>query len=744
MPGVKREMKKLDRAKSHLDLAFLGGKPAFENVLHVGCPNIGDRDRLLNRINDILDRRWLTNDGCYVKEFEERIKKLVGVKHCVAVCNGTVALEIAIRALDLSGEVIVPSMTALATVHALTWQGIKPIFCDIDSETLCVDPKKVEELITERTTGILAVHLFGRPCHVKALETIAKSHRLKLLFDAAHAFGCSSNGKMIGGFGDAETLSFHATKFLNTLEGGAVVTNDNESAEKIRLMRNFGYSDSDHVVHIGINGKMNEVSAAMGLTSLERMKEIIEVNRRNYLEYRRELGALPGVKVMDYNETERCNYQYVVLEIDRALAGIDRDALLEVLQAEHVLARRYFHPGCHRVYPYQSLARDQDCKLRVTEEKSERLLQLPTGTSVGPLEVRKICALIGRALVNAEAIKTFLECKTMLQKKSIAFQKTITSPMVSIVTPTYNRPAYLPRAIESVVNQTYQDWELIVVDDGCPTDDIRKVVNAYLARDRRIHYVRRTNGSWYRARNTGIENARGKYVAFIDDDDEWRPEKLERQVDFMESHPEVGLSYTLLQVYRARNGKAEPTKIFPQFLASKFQELFNVFIPTTCVMIRKSCLDQIDWFNPEFPICADFDFWLRFAQQWPIAPMENILASTVMDDRDHGGQDEVSVRKDAIRVLRALRLNGRYTQYGGLVKSQIAARFYILGRLLIDQGNYMEAAKYFVQALFEDPLVGLVIRRPEEQGFFPLLRRVAKSYVAAPVCLVKGLHYGRR
>ena len=599
-------------------------------------------------------------------------------------------------------------------------------------------------MITERTTGILAVHLFGRPCDVKALEKIAKLHGLKLLFDAAHAFGCSASGKMIGGFGNAETLSFHATKFLNSFEGGAVVTNDDELAQKIRLMRNFGYSDSDHVVSIGTNGKMSEVSAAMGITSLEHMDEIIEANKRNYLQYRKELSDLPGIKVMNYDETEQCNYQYIVLEINRSIAGIDRDALLEVLRAENVLARRYFHPGCHRVDPYRSLALVQGCKLPVTEEKSERLLQLPTGTAIGSVEARKICDLIGRAIANAEAIKTFLGCKAMPRKGVTTFHEIATSPMVSIVTPTYNRPTYLSRAIESVVNQTYRNWELIIVDDGCPTDDIRKVASTYSARDRRIHYVRRENGSWYRARNTGIEKARGKYVAFIDDDDEWRPEKLERQVDFMESHPGVGLSYTLFQIYRARDSKVGPTKIFPQFLASEFQDFFNAFIPTTCVMIRKSCLEQIDWFNPEFPICGDFDFWLRFAQHWPIRPIQSVLASTVMDDRDHGGQDQVSVCKDAIRVLRALRLDGKYARCGRLVKQQIARRFYHLGRLFIDQENYLKAAEYFAQALFEYPLVGVVVRGSGEQGFFALLKRVAKSYVAVPVCLVRSLRYGRR
>ena len=213
--------------KSQLEeLAIFEGVPAFNKTLHVGQPNIGNRAQLLERINDILDRRWLTNDGPYVQEFERKIAKLVGVKHCLAICNATVALEIAVRAAGLSGEVIVPSMTFIATAHCLQWQEITPVFCDIDPKTHNIDPAKIERLITPRTSGILGVHLWGRACNIEALSEISRQYGLKLLFDAAHAFGCGYQGKMIGGFGNAEIFSFHATKFFNTLEGGAVVTND--------------------------------------------------------------------------------------------------------------------------------------------------------------------------------------------------------------------------------------------------------------------------------------------------------------------------------------------------------------------------------------------------------------------------------------------------------------------------------------------------------------------------------------
>jgi len=263
------------------DLAIFGGQPAFATPLHVGAPNLGSRDRLYQRIDEILDRRWFTNHGPCVQDFEHRLSESMGVRHCIATCNGTVALQIAIRALGLTGEVIVPSFTFIATAHALQWQSVDPVFCDIDPATHNVDPEQVAEMITPRTTGILAVHLWGRPCDTQALAKVASRHHLRLLYDASHAFGCSHQGRMIGGFGDAEVLSFHATKFVNTFEGGAIVTEDDELADKARLMSNFGFTGYDQVVHIGSNGKMSEVCAAMGLTSLESMQEFIEVNSAN-------------------------------------------------------------------------------------------------------------------------------------------------------------------------------------------------------------------------------------------------------------------------------------------------------------------------------------------------------------------------------------------------------------------------------------------------------------------------------
>jgi len=392
--------------KSHVEeLAIFGGPPVFPYKLHVGRPNIGERSALLDRINDILDRRWLTNDGPCLQQFEKHICELIGVKHCVAVCNATIGLEILAKAIGLSGEVIVPSFTFAATAHALRWVGITPVFCDIDRATHNIDPRQAEEFISARTSGIIGVHLWGRPCNMDALVDLTQRHGLTLLFDSAHAFGCSYKGRMIGGFGDAEIFSFHATKFINTFEGGAVVTNKDELAAKLRLMRNFGFVGLDTVACLGTNGKMNEVCAAMGLNSVASMDTFIEINRRHYDRYRRQMAIVPGISLALYDEGEKNNYQYIVLEIEEENAGVSRDILEKILWAENVLARRYFHPGCHSMEPYRTEQPTASAHLPNTQWLVERIICLPTGSAVTSNDVASICALVSFVIENAAAVQ---------------------------------------------------------------------------------------------------------------------------------------------------------------------------------------------------------------------------------------------------------------------------------------------------------------------------------------------------
>jgi dTDP-4-amino-4,6-dideoxygalactose transaminase len=388
------------------DLALFGGMPLFDETLHVGRPNIGDRGKFLERVNAMFDQRRLTNNGPFMRELEQRLAALLGVKHCISICNATVALEITARALGLRGEVILPSFTFVASAHALQWQEITPVFCDVDPVTHNIDPQEIERLITPHTSGILGVHVWGRACDVESLTAIARKHNLKLMFDAAHAFACTHQGQMIGGFGDAEVFSFHATKFFNSFEGGAVTTNNDELAARLRGMRNFGFAGLDHVVDIGTNGKMSEISAAMGLTSLESLDEFVRVNYENYLAYCRGLEGISGVQLIRYTEKEKNNYQYIVIEVDERATGLSRDLLVTILHAENILARRYFYPGCHQMKPYLALYSSGASALPETERLVLRVIQLPTGTAVSELDVARICDLVRFIVAHGEKITT--------------------------------------------------------------------------------------------------------------------------------------------------------------------------------------------------------------------------------------------------------------------------------------------------------------------------------------------------
>ena len=391
--------------KKNIDeLAIMGGPSLFPNKLHVGRPNIGDIKTFHGRVDKIFENVWLTNNGPFVRELEDKIAKFLGVKNFISVSNGTLGLEMAARGLNLTGEVIVPSFTFVATPHSLKWMGIKPVFCDIDPNTHNIDPQKVESLITPDTSAILGVHVWGRPCDIEMLERISLENNIKLYFDAAHAFGCSYKDRMLGNYGLAEVFSFHATKFFNTFEGGGIATNDDNLAERFRLMRNFGFAGYDNVIGIGINAKMTEVCAAMGLTGLEGIDGFISVNYQNYKSYMNELQSIDGIKFVEYNEAEKNNYQYVVIEVDASKTGISRDDLIKILHAENVLARRYFYPGCHQMSPYEDVCKFDNSLLQ-TEIIANRVISLPTGTGITRDEIKKVCSLIKFSIENEVAIR---------------------------------------------------------------------------------------------------------------------------------------------------------------------------------------------------------------------------------------------------------------------------------------------------------------------------------------------------
>ena len=385
------------------DLALFGGRPAFEEALHVGRPSIGDRDRLFERLGAALDRRTLTNHGPLVDEFEERIADRCSVRHAIAVDNATSGIEIVAKALELRGEVIVPAFTFVGTAHALAWIGLEPVFCDIRADQPTIDPHMAARLIGPRTSAILGVHLWGHVCDVSGLEAVGRAHGTPVVYDAAHAFGSSLHGTPVGTFGRAEVFSFHATKLINSFEGGAICTDDDELAERARSMVSFGFSRYDRTESIGTNAKMSEAAAAMGLTSLEAMPEIVAAHRANAAAYARGLGGLSGVRLIDPEQTEAPNAPYVVVRLD-GTAGLARDALIDVLHAERVLARRYFYPGVHRMEPYVQRPELVREPLSNTETLAAEVIVLPTGTSVSTLDIETLCDIIRFSVTHASQI----------------------------------------------------------------------------------------------------------------------------------------------------------------------------------------------------------------------------------------------------------------------------------------------------------------------------------------------------
>jgi dTDP-4-amino-4,6-dideoxygalactose transaminase len=391
-----------------IDLAKFGGTPIFGEERHVGMPNIGERQKFMDRVNEAFDRRWLTNDGPMVREFEERIASLTDSRHCVVVSSGTMGLEVAARALGLAGEVIVPAFTFVATAHALQWIGLRPVLCEVRSSDFTIDVESAARLVTPETSGIVGVHLWGRPADVDGLEALAAENQIGLLFDAAHAIGCSSNGRPIGRFGRAEVFSFHATKVVNSFEGGAIVTNDDQLADRMRLMRNFGFAGVDSIASVGTNAKMSEVSAAMGLTSLESFDNFVRVNNRNFDQYRAGLSGVPGIDLLEFDTSDSPNYQYAVALVNPDFYGLDADELVSILHGEGVLARRYFKPGLHRMEPYRSTVPPPG-PFPIAEMAADRAVVFPTGTAVSGSDVKAIAGLVEFVGLHRREIRARLD-----------------------------------------------------------------------------------------------------------------------------------------------------------------------------------------------------------------------------------------------------------------------------------------------------------------------------------------------
>lgn len=343
----------------------------------VTSPLMPPLEEFIPYLEDIWQRKWITNNGHYHQEFEKALCDYLGVEHISVFTNGTLPLITALQALRITGEVITTPYSFVATTHALWWNGIKPVFVDIDPATGNLDPDRIEAAITPYTTAIMPVHVYGNPCDTDAIQAIAHKYGLKVIYDAAHAFGVKVNGRTILDAGDLSTLSFHATKTYNTIEGGALICHDAKMKQRIDYLKNFGFAGETEVVAPGINSKMDEVRAAYGLINLQYVDASIEARRKVDMFYREALADVPGVTMMEERADVTYNYSYFPIFIDAEKFGMTRDELYHRMRDDDILARRYFYPLISSFSTYRGLPSASRENLPVATRMSDQVLCLP-------------------------------------------------------------------------------------------------------------------------------------------------------------------------------------------------------------------------------------------------------------------------------------------------------------------------------------------------------------------------------
>lgn len=362
--------------------------------VYVTQPQMPPLEEFLPYLREIWESKWLTNAGEFHNRLERELAIYLGVEHIALFTNGTIALITALQALRVTGEVITTPYSFVATAHSLLWNGIKPIFVDIDPHTLNLDPRLIESAITPHTTAIMPVHVYGYPCDVDAVQRIADTYGLKVIYDAAHAFGVKLGTRSLLQFGDLSVLSFHATKVFNTFEGGAIVCRDAAMKQRIDYLKNFGFADEVTVVAPGINGKMNEVQAAFGLLQLKHVDEAIAARKNIDRHYRERLASIPGIRCHVLPGVASSNYSYfpVFVEPDYALS---RDALYQRLREHNIFARRYFYPLISDFPMYRAISSAAPSNLPAASEVASRVLCLPIYPDLSESDVDRICDLIG-------------------------------------------------------------------------------------------------------------------------------------------------------------------------------------------------------------------------------------------------------------------------------------------------------------------------------------------------------------
>jgi dTDP-4-amino-4,6-dideoxygalactose transaminase len=385
------------RAMKHAPLRFKpvsNCSPAFEKRVPIVSPEGLPHDEFLNDVRRILSSRQLTN-AKFVREFEEAAAEYLGVQHCVAVASCTAGLILTLRALDLQGEVILPSFTFHATAHSVLWNGLKPVFADCDPETFCIDPRAIKSQLSEKTAAILAVHLFGNPASVVNLQTIASDQGIPLIYDAAHAFGSDVNERRVGTFGTAEVFSFSPTKLLVAGEGGMVTTRDADLARKLRAARNYGDSGNYDPDLAGLNARMSEFHAALALRGLAGLDARIARRNQIRLRYEQRLGPIPGVsfQCVPYGNRSACK-DFGIL-VDETAFGKSRDWLVNAMEKENIQVRRYFWPPVHRQKLYCDIWDRQP--LPITERISSSILNLPIYSTLSTKQIDKVCDAVFRS-----------------------------------------------------------------------------------------------------------------------------------------------------------------------------------------------------------------------------------------------------------------------------------------------------------------------------------------------------------
>jgi dTDP-4-amino-4,6-dideoxygalactose transaminase len=356
-------------------------------MINVTQPFLPPREEFDQYIDGIWKRNWLTNNGPLVNEFELRLKDYLKVPHLLYLNNGTIALQIAIKALSLKGEIITTPFTFVATTSSIVWEGCTPVFVDIDARTLNIDHAKIEAAITDKTTAIIATHVYGNPCEIDAIQQIADKYHLKVIYDGAHCFGSLYNGKSVFSYGDITTTSFHATKLFHTIEGGAVFTSDDNLLKKMAFMRNFGYNGPDDFAEIGINGKNSELHAAMGLANMKYLSSILASRKEQSLRYNGWLDRVSKQKIKISHQSN-FNYAYypLILESEEITLKIIRE-----LESNKIFPRRYFYPSLNSVKIYKS------DELAISESISKRIICLPLYHSLSNEEIDFISRIILRA-----------------------------------------------------------------------------------------------------------------------------------------------------------------------------------------------------------------------------------------------------------------------------------------------------------------------------------------------------------